>query len=66
MPLSAFKTKMASTKLDAKQKSMLQLRFDVLDTYVNDTAVPVSSLFKDGRLVIIDLTDPFVDRKYHE
>jgi len=56
---------MASTKLDAKQKDMLQLRFDILDTYVKGTAIPVSSWFKDGRLVIVDLTDAFVDRKHN-
>jgi len=55
---------MASTRLDGKQKDMLQLRFDVLDTYVKGAAVAVSSWFKDGRLVIVDLTDAFVDRKY--
>ena len=63
IPLLAFKTKMASTRLDGKQKDMLQLRFDVLDTYVKGATDPVSSWFKDGRLVIIDLTDAFVDRK---
>jgi len=56
---------MASTRLDGKQKDMLQLRFDVLDTYVKSTVTAVSSWFKDGRLVIVDLTDAFVDRKYH-
>ena len=44
---------------------MLQLRFDVLDTYVKRAVVTVSSWFKDGRLVIVDLTDAFVDRKYN-
>lgn len=57
---------MASTRLDGKQREMLQLRFDVLDTYVKRAAVAVSSWFKDGRLVIIDLTDPFVDREYND
>ena len=56
---------MASTRLDGKQKDMLQLRFDVLDTYVKGASVAVSSWFKDGRLVIVDLTDAFVDRKYN-
>ena len=56
---------MASTKLDAKQKDMLQLRFDVLDTYVKRAANTVSSWFKDGRLIIVDLTDAFVDRKHN-
>ena len=56
---------MASTRLDGKQKDMLQLRFDVLDTYLKGAAVAVSSWFKDGRLVIVDLTDAFVDRKYN-
>jgi hypothetical protein len=55
---------MASTQLQGKQREMLQLRFDVLDTYVKRAAVAVSSWFEDGRLVIVDLTDPFVDRKY--
>ena len=44
---------------------MLQLRFDVLDTYVKVAATTVSSCFKDGRLIIVDLTDAFVDRKYN-
>ena len=55
---------MASTRLDGKQREMLQLRFDVLDTYVKGALVTVSSWFKDGRLVIVDLTDAFVDREY--
>ena len=54
---------MASARLDGKQRDMLQLRFDVLDTYVKRAVVTVSSWFKDGRLVIVDLTDAFVDRK---
>jgi len=57
---------MASTRLDGKQKYMLQLRFDGLDTYVKGAAVAVSSWFGDGRLVIVDLTDAFVDRKYND
>ena len=65
IPLLAFKSNMESTRLDGKQKSMLQLRFDVLDTYVKGAAVAVSSWFGDGRLVIVDLTDPFVDRKHN-
>ena len=44
---------------------MLRLRFDVLDTYVKRAVVTVSSWFKDGRLVIVDLTDAFIDRKYN-
>ena len=44
---------------------MLQLRFDVLDTYVKVAANTVSSWFKDGRLIIVDLTDAFVDRKHN-
>jgi len=39
---------------------------DVVDTYVKGSAVAVSSWFGDGRLVIIDLTDAFVDRKYND
>jgi len=57
---------MASTRLDGKQKDMLQLRFDVLDTYVKSAAVAVSSWFEGDRLVIVDLTDAFVDRKYSD
>ena len=56
---------MASARLDGKQREMLQLRFDVLDTYVKRAVVTVSSWFKDGRLVIVDLTDAFVDREYN-
>lgn len=57
---------MESTRLDGKQRDMLQLRFDILNTYVKGAAVAVSSWFEDGRLVIVDLTDPFVDRKYSD
>jgi hypothetical protein len=63
--LLAFKAEIGSARFDGKQKDMLQMRFDVLDTYIKGATVPVSSWFKDGRLVIVDLTDAFVDRKYH-
>jgi hypothetical protein len=42
---------------------MLQLRLDLLDSFLRGKGGDVSSFFKPGRLVIIDLSDPFVDGK---
>jgi len=40
---------------------MLQLRLDLLDSFLQGKGGDVSSFFKPGRLVIIDLSDPFVN-----
>jgi hypothetical protein len=40
---------------------MLQLRLDLLDSFLKGQDADMSSYFKPGRLVIIDLSDPFVD-----
>jgi hypothetical protein len=41
--------------------AMLQLRLDLLDSFLQGNGGDVSFFFKPGRLVIIDLSDPFVD-----
>lgn len=43
------------------QKAMLKLRFDLLDAFLRPEAPDVQSYFGAGKLVLIDLTDPFLD-----
>ena len=43
---------------------MLGLRLDLLDSFLKGDGPDVKSLFKPGRLVIIDISDPFVERMH--
>jgi len=40
---------------------MLKMRTDLLDSYLSDTAPSATSWFDDGKLVVVDLSDPFLD-----
>jgi hypothetical protein len=46
------------------QTAMLQLRFDLLDSFLRGKEPDISSFFKAGQLLIIDLSDPFVNGSY--
>ena len=37
------------------------MRTDLLDSYLSETAPTVSSWFGHGKLVVVDLSDPFLD-----
>ncbi|KAF7314608.1 p-loop containing nucleoside triphosphate hydrolase protein [Mycena kentingensis (nom. inval.)] len=56
-----FKRRLDREQLDGKQKAMIKLRLDLLDGLVRPKSVPLDSHFIPGGLVIVDLTDPFVD-----
>jgi hypothetical protein len=40
---------------------MFKMRTDLLDAYLNETARNVTSWFGHGKLVVVDLSDPFLD-----
>ena len=40
---------------------MFNMRTDLLDSYLSQTAPTVSSWFGHGKLVVVDLSDPFLD-----
>jgi hypothetical protein len=43
------------------QRSMFKMRTDLLDSYLSTTAPSITSWFDDGKVVIVDLSDPFLD-----
>ncbi|KIY48600.1 P-loop containing nucleoside triphosphate hydrolase protein, partial [Fistulina hepatica ATCC 64428] len=64
---SVFKQRVAAANFTPIQRQMLGLRFTVLDSYISngkqEDAPDIESHFAQGALVIVDLTDPFVDDK---
>lgn len=60
-----FKRKINAIKFDRQQRAMITLRTDLLDSYVQDNAPDLTQWFGPGKLVIVDLTDPFVDGMCH-
>jgi hypothetical protein len=40
---------------------MLQLRLDLLDSFLKGDGEDITHFFRPGRLVIVDLSDPFVN-----
>jgi hypothetical protein len=55
-----FKRRLAREKFDATQSTMLQMRMNLLDSFLdldNKASMPD---FKPGRITIIDLSDPFL------
>ncbi|KAJ7923149.1 hypothetical protein B0H13DRAFT_2316839 [Mycena leptocephala] len=56
-----FKRQISLQKLDPKQKAMIKLRLDLLDAFVRPDARDIESYFTNGGLVLVDLTDPFLD-----
>ncbi|KAK6971319.1 p-loop containing nucleoside triphosphate hydrolase protein [Favolaschia claudopus] len=47
--------------LDVKQRMMIELRLSLLDAFIGLTARKVNSYFSAGDVVLVDLTDPFLD-----
>jgi hypothetical protein len=46
------------------QKAMIKLRMDLLDAFVHPGARGIESYFTAGGLVLVDLTDPFLDGEW--
>ena len=47
------------------QKAMIKLRLDLLDAFLRPEAQDIQSYFCAGKLVLIDLTDPFLDGEHN-
>ncbi|KAJ7185119.1 hypothetical protein GGX14DRAFT_627787 [Mycena pura] len=56
-----FKRKIRLERLDPKQTAMIELRLDLLDAFIQPGVREIESYFTAGGLVLIDLTDPFLD-----
>ena len=46
------------------QKAMIKLRLDLLDAFIRPEAQDIQSHFCAGKLVLVDLTDPFLDGEH--
>ncbi|KAJ7077010.1 hypothetical protein B0H15DRAFT_862818 [Mycena belliarum] len=58
---SEFKHQISREHLNPTQKAMIKLRLDLLDSFIRPTAPNIQSYFTPGGLVLVDLTDPFLD-----
>ncbi|KAJ6536836.1 hypothetical protein B0H19DRAFT_1240702 [Mycena capillaripes] len=56
-----FKRRIALERLNPMQKAMIKLRMDLLDAFIHPGARRIESYFTAGGLVLVDLTDPFLD-----
>ncbi|KAJ7729059.1 hypothetical protein DFH07DRAFT_969607 [Mycena maculata] len=56
-----FKRRIGLERLDPKQQAMIKLRLDLLDAFIQPGAPEIESYFTAGGLVLVDLTDPFLD-----
>ena len=56
-----FRMRLSNSDFNPTQMAMLQLRLDLLDSFLRGRGGDISFFFKPGRLVIVDLSDPFVD-----
>ncbi|PVF92780.1 hypothetical protein CPB86DRAFT_716798 [Serendipita vermifera] len=57
----AFRKRLDEEEFNKSQMAMLQLRLDLLDSFLKGDGEDITYFFKPGRLVIIDLSDPFVN-----
>ena len=46
------------------QKAMIKLRLDLLDAFLRPEAQDIQSYFCAGNMVLVDLTDPFLDGEH--
>ncbi|KAH7101553.1 hypothetical protein BKA62DRAFT_703329 [Auriculariales sp. MPI-PUGE-AT-0066] len=58
---SDFKERVAAEKFDKKQSLMLGHRLRILDGFVSPKSRAIKSYFAPGEMVLVDLTDPFLD-----
>ncbi|KAJ7080294.1 hypothetical protein C8R44DRAFT_70625 [Mycena epipterygia] len=56
-----FKRKIGLESLNPMQKAMIKLRLDLLDAFIHPGVRNIESYFAAGGLVLVDLTDPFLD-----
>ncbi|KAJ6566950.1 hypothetical protein B0H19DRAFT_1025516 [Mycena capillaripes] len=56
-----FKRRIGLERLNPMQKAMIKLRMDLLDAFIHPGAREIESYFTPGGLVLVDLTDPFLD-----
>ncbi|KAH7094198.1 hypothetical protein BKA62DRAFT_644786 [Auriculariales sp. MPI-PUGE-AT-0066] len=56
-----FKRRIEAEKFDATQRMMLSHRLRLLDGFVKPTSRPIRSYFAPGEMVLVDLTDPFLN-----
>ncbi|KAJ6504921.1 hypothetical protein DFH09DRAFT_1050942 [Mycena vulgaris] len=56
-----FKRRIGLERLNPMQRAMIKLRLDLLDAFVRPNGRDIESYFTTGGLVLVDLTDPFLD-----
>ncbi|KAJ6504918.1 hypothetical protein DFH09DRAFT_1375275 [Mycena vulgaris] len=56
-----FKRRIGLEQLNPMQRAMIKLRLDLLDAFVRPDGRNIESYFTTGGLVLVDLTDPFLD-----
>jgi hypothetical protein len=56
-----FRKRLKDPEFNKAQSAMLELRLDLLDSFLQGSGPDVKSFFKAGRLVILDISDPFVE-----
>ncbi|KAH7101552.1 hypothetical protein BKA62DRAFT_179537 [Auriculariales sp. MPI-PUGE-AT-0066] len=56
-----FKRRIDAEKLDPTQRMMLNHRLCLLDGFVQPASRPLRSYFSAGEMVLVDLTDPFLN-----
>lgn len=60
---TAFRSRLEAEQLNPMQRSMLNLRLDLLESFLRPTARNIQSYFAPGHMTLVDLTDPFLDGK---
>lgn len=60
---TAFKKRLATASFDAVQKLRLNARLNLVDSFLQGNSPKIDKYFKQGSLVIVDLTDPFIEGK---
>ncbi|KAF7350680.1 p-loop containing nucleoside triphosphate hydrolase protein [Mycena sanguinolenta] len=56
-----FKQRIRAERLNPAQRAMIELRLQLLDAFVPPGAHEIGAYFSAGGLVLVDLTDPFLD-----
>ncbi|KAH7101548.1 P-loop containing nucleoside triphosphate hydrolase protein [Auriculariales sp. MPI-PUGE-AT-0066] len=59
-----FKRRIKQEKFDPKQQMMLTQRLRLLDGFVQPLSRPIRSYFSPGDMIIVDLTDPFLNGEF--
>ena len=57
-----FKSEMKRQKLNQAQREMLNLRMNLLESFIGDDDSPTGMEAREGEITIVDLSCPFVDR----